>query len=69
MQDLAKARALAAKAQTLEIPRELEADALALLMIETLETRGLDSLDFHDTHVATFRHLIALAYDAGRRAK
>jgi len=38
------------------------------LGIETLETRHMDSLDFHDLAVANVKHALEQAYEAGRKA-
>lgn len=35
----------------------------------TLKTQNSDSLDFHDTAVWSIRHVMALAYEAGRASK
>lgn len=37
--------------------------------IETLETRGNDSLDFHDLAVWQVREMLEAAYHAGRAAR
>jgi hypothetical protein len=39
------------------------------LMIETLETRNRDSLDFHDVSVRGVERALRAAYDAGRAAE
>lgn len=38
------------------------------LDLETLDTRGLDRLDFHDISVAAIREVIQIAFDAGYAA-
>lgn len=38
------------------------------LGLETLETRRMDSLDFHDLAVWTIRDALERAYEAGRKA-
>lgn len=38
------------------------------LHLETLDTRGLDRLDFHDISVASLRDAIQIAFDAGYAA-
>lgn len=56
--DRAKARGMAAAAEA--IRKRLD--------LETLETRGLDRLDFHDISVASLRYAIQIAFDAGYAA-
>lgn len=36
--------------------------------VETLETRGLDCLDFYDVGIGCIRKALAEAYEAGRKA-
>lgn len=38
------------------------------LFLETLETRNLDRLDFHDVAVWAIRSALEAAFEAGRRA-
>lgn len=38
---------------------------LAILDIPTFETRGRDSLDFHEIGIGTLKDIIDIAYDAG----
>lgn len=38
------------------------------LFLETLETRNLDRLDFHDIAVWAIRSALEAAFEAGRRA-
>ncbi|MFO0782066.1 MAG: hypothetical protein U0636_00090 [Phycisphaerales bacterium] len=38
------------------------------LLVETLETRGRDSLDFHDLSVGCIESALRDAYEAGRAA-
>jgi hypothetical protein len=44
---------------------KLEAIARQHLLIETLEQRGSDALDFHDVSVIGVRHALLAAYNAG----
>jgi hypothetical protein len=47
---------------------KLEAIAKEHLLIETLEQRGTDALDFHDVSVIGVRRALLAAYNAGREA-
>ena len=38
---------------------------LAILDIPTFETRGRDSLDFHEIGIGTLKDIVDIAYDAG----
>ena len=42
--------------------------AKRVLNIETLETRKMDSLDFHEVSVASLRDVIRKAFEAGLAA-
>jgi hypothetical protein len=44
----------------------LERIARDVLLIETLDERRSDSLDFHDLSVVTVRKALLAAYEAGR---
>jgi hypothetical protein len=46
----------------------IESIARAHFDVETLLTRGSDSLDFYDVSVASIRNALEAAYDAGRKA-
>ena len=37
------------------------------LSIETLKTRGLDQLDFHEVSVSGLKNALEAAYEAGRK--
>jgi hypothetical protein len=47
---------------------KLEAIAKEYLLIQTLEERGSDSLDFHDLSVIGVRRALLAAYNAGLEA-
>jgi len=47
---------------------KLEAIAKEHLLIETLQRRGCDALDFHDVSVTGIRRALLAAYNAGREA-
>lgn len=49
-----------------DVAKLLEAIALQHLGIETLQTRGRDSLDFHEVGVASVRAALAAAFEAGK---
>jgi hypothetical protein len=55
--------------------RNTASDALILeiarrrFLLETLETRNADSLDFHDVAVWAIRAALEDAFEAGRRAR
>ena len=51
-----------------EIELLLESIALDHLLIETLQTRHRDSLDFHDVSVWGVKSALQAAFDAGLRA-
>ncbi|XHR30397.1 MAG: DUF6900 domain-containing protein [Chthoniobacteraceae bacterium] len=51
-----------------KIPRYAIKIAKELLDIETLETRNMDSLDFHELSVLEIRKALEAAYNAGREA-
>ena len=51
-----------------EIDLLLEFIARDHLMIETLEVRHRDGLDFHEVSVANLKSALLAAFDAGRRA-
>jgi len=57
--------AAAPTAETLERDRALERIARETLMIETLETRGSDGLDFHDLPAWALRKALRRAFSAG----
>jgi hypothetical protein len=42
--------------------------ALEHLFIETLESRNMDSLDFHDVSVRSIKCALQAAFDAGKQA-
>ena len=42
--------------------------ALEHLFIETLESRNMDSLDFHDVSVRGIKSALQAAFDAGKQA-
>lgn len=46
----------------------IEKIAREILDLETLETRKMDSLDFHDMAVWSIREALEAAYNAGRDA-
>jgi hypothetical protein len=46
----------------------VERIAREVLMVETLERRHRDGLDFHDLAVWTLRSALEAAYEAGKRA-
>jgi hypothetical protein len=48
--------------------RKLAQIAKDQLFVETLEVRGMDSLDFHDCGVAGIKAALEAAYQAGREA-
>jgi hypothetical protein len=50
------------------VRKRLSAIAAEQLGIETLETRGLDSLDFHDVSVWGVAEALSYAYKAGQAA-
>ena len=37
------------------------------LSIETLKTRGLDRLDFHEVNILKLKNALEAAYEAGRK--
>ncbi len=47
---------------------KLNTIAREALGLETLETRGRDSLDFHDTAVWCVKEALERAYEAGRQS-
>lgn len=49
--------------------KELEKIAAELLRIETLETRNMDELDFHEVSVWGIKAALEAAYEAGRKSK
>ncbi len=46
----------------------LQKIALDHLLIESLETRNIDRLDFHDVSVWAVKSALMAAYEAGRQA-
>lgn len=42
--------------------------ALEHLFIETLDSRNMDSLDFHDVSVRGIKNALQAAFDAGKQA-
>lgn len=48
---------------------KLEEIAAKHLDLETLETRGNDSLDFHDLSAASIKAALEAAYAAGKAAR
>ena len=42
--------------------------ALEHLFVETLESRNMDSLDFHDVSVRGIKSALQAAFDAGKQA-
>ncbi|MBS0195992.1 MAG: hypothetical protein JSR77_04465 [Planctomycetes bacterium] len=59
------AKTNAKKAAALAAATEAAREAL---LIETLETRGRDALDFHEVSVSMIRDAIAIAFEAGYAA-
>jgi hypothetical protein len=55
-------------AAKLERALAVESIARKVLLIETLETRHSDSLDFHEVAVWSVQRALQLAYEAGRAA-
>ena len=53
-------------AQTLD--QQLQQIALDHLFIETLETRHIDRMDFHEVSVWGVKSALMAAYEAGRQA-
>ena len=49
--------------------KNIEKTAREHLFIETLETRGLDDLDFHECGLASIKEALIAAYEAGKQAK
>ena len=49
--------------------KTIEKIAKEHLFVETLETRGSDSLDFFDCGVASLKDALIAAYEAGKQAK
>lgn len=49
--------------------KELEKIAAEILRIETLETRNMDELDFHEVSVWGIKAALEAAYEAGRKSK
>ena len=54
--------------KTKKAQETIEALAKKILMVETLETRNSDSLDFHDLAVWTIKEALEQAYKAGFEA-
>jgi len=53
-----------------ELAKKETIETIAFQMgIETLETRKMDSLDFHDISVSNLKHALDKAYEAGRKAR
>lgn len=50
------------------VNNKMEKIAKLILDIPTLEPRNLDSLDFHDLHVARIELALRVAYEVGRGA-
>jgi len=46
--------------------REINKIAKKVLLIDSLETRNSDHLDFHDLHVSRIREALEKAYEAGQ---
>ena len=53
----------------LVLRNKLNQDVMKRLGLQTLETRGRDSLDFHDISVEGIKDVIQMAYEAGRVSK
>lgn len=53
----------------LDFMKELEKIAAEILRIETLETRNMDELDFHEVSVWGIKAALEAAYEAGRKSK
>lgn len=52
------------------LDKKVTIETIAFQMgIETLETRNMDSLDFHDISVSNLKHALDKAYEAGRKAR
>lgn len=51
-----------------DIDALIAAIAKEKLGIQTLETRGRDSLDFHDVGVLSLKDALKAAFDAGRNS-
>lgn len=60
------ARAKARKAEALDA--KLTAIAREHFLVDTLEPRNMDSLDFHDTSVVAMRAALEAAYRAGQES-
>ena len=56
------------EAQTLAPSHALEIANAAGMNLKTLETRNMDSLDFHDISVGSIQRAIAAAFEAGKEA-
>ena len=50
-------------------PANVIETARKMLDLETLDTRNRDSLDFHNLSVESIRHVVEMAYEAGRKSK
>ena len=50
------------------IDKLIQQIALEHLFIETLESRNMDSLDFHDVSVRGIKSALQAAFDAGKQA-
>ena len=47
--------------------KEVDAKVMTRLNLKTLDTRGSDSLDFHDISAASIRDVIKIAFKAGAK--
>ena len=50
------------------IDKLIQKIALEHLFVETLESRNMDSLDFHDVSVRGIKSALQAAFDAGKQA-
>jgi hypothetical protein len=50
------------------IDKLIQQIALEHLFVETLESRNMDSLDFHDVSVRGIKNALQAAFDAGKQA-
>ena len=50
------------------IDKLIQQIALEHLFVETLESRNMDSLDFHDVSVRGIKSALQAAFDAGKQA-
>jgi hypothetical protein len=48
--------------------KRIEKIAKEVLCLETLETRNMDDLDFHENAVWTIRKALEAAYEAGQKS-